>query len=299
MIDGRLPREFGWYEFSLNGRKAKVKREFPDGAHDVVRRHLVKGYLVGDRVVMDDVRIDPDPAKIINCSERVHLIEPGLDRFVRVVAGRTHEGGPLIYINQEFPLGPEEEVLAAFLDKKESVRRISGVTPALEAAFRMEVWQRTEAAKRRAELERIRKEEEERRVKEERRRELIEKLGDGAGRREMAKQDFGEAARAALAVSGSEYLDHRPSTSRNEFVVRYRVDARRFECVCDDKLRIVDSGICLTAEYDQGSFKRGTKGDTFFTLESLPSVVREAERLRKLVVYRHVDEYDDDEQWED
>jgi hypothetical protein len=42
------------------------------------------------------------------------------------------------------------------------------------------------------------------------------------------------------------------------------------------------------------------KGDTRFTLESLPTVVGEAIRTGKLVVYRHVDGdrgYDDD--WDD
>jgi hypothetical protein len=54
-------------------------------------------------------------------------------------------------------------------------------------------------------------------------------------------------------------------------------------------LRIIDSGICLTAHYDDPEFEAGTKGDGFFTLESLPSVIREAQRDGKLVVYRHVD----------
>jgi len=139
-LEGQLPAEFGWFKFSLAGRRASVAdaaQPDPD-----LLRHSVAGYLVGDRLVPDGARIDPDPAKILECSERVWLLEPGLDRFVRVSAGRTHEGGPLVYKAQEMPFGPENEVLQAFLDRRPSVGGISGVVPALDAAFRMECWQR-------------------------------------------------------------------------------------------------------------------------------------------------------------
>ena len=131
---------------------------------------------------------------------------------------------------------------------------------------------------------------ERRRAAEERRRQIVETLGDAAGRREVAVVDFAEAARAALAVGGAEYLDSRAAHGRNEMVVRFRLNRRRFECTCDRRtLRIVDAGICLTAHYDDDSFEEGTRGDGFFTLESLPSVIMEAERGGKLVVFRHVD----------
>ena len=47
-------------------------------------------------------------------------------------------------------------------------------------------------------------------------------------------------------------------------------------------MRIIDSGICLQ------DHNTGEKGDTYFTLESLPAVIRQADREGKLVVYRHV-----------
>ena len=73
-------------------------------------------------------------------------------------------------------------------------------------------------------------------------------------------------------------------------MVQFRHLNRRFECTCDrHTLRIIDSGICLTAHYDDDHFEEGTKGDTFFTLETLPNVIAEAERLGKLVVFRHAD----------
>jgi hypothetical protein len=281
-LDGKLPEEHGWKIFATSGRKAKLFAQ-TDPAPDLLK-YPVCGYLVGDRLVADDASVDSDPAKIVSQSERVWLIEPGLDRFVRVSAGRMYEDGPLVYKCQEMPFGPENDVSQAYLDKKLSVDDVPGVVPALDAVFRMETWQRAEAERRRLEAERRRLEEEERRRLEERRAQLVEKLGDGAGRREMAQYDFGEAARAALAIGGAIYLDHRRAVHRAEMVVKFRLDRRRFECTCDAKtLQIVDAGICLT-DHDTDE-----RGDAYFTLESLPAVIREAERLEKLVVYRHVD----------
>jgi hypothetical protein len=276
----RPPREHGWYEFELSGRTAKVKG--PTEPHVMQLDFNLVGYLVGDRFVRKASFVDPDPSKITEQSERIHLVEEGLDRFALVSAGRMFENGPLIYREQEFPDGAEDDVMSAFLDQKDSVVNVKGVTPALDAAFRMETWQREQAEKRRQELERIRREEEERRAREERRQALTEKLGDGAGRREMAAVDFTEAARAALAVGGATLLDIRDSR-RGEKAVRYRLDGRRYECICDEKtLRIIDAGICLIDHHSD------EKGDTYFTLESLPAVVRQADREGVLVVFRHV-----------
>lgn len=286
-IEGRLPIEHGWYAFSISGRKATRWEISQVGANPDILTNLITGYLVGNRLVGDNERVDPDPKGIAAHSEQVFLLDEGLDRFVRISAGRTCDDGPLIFKQQEMPLGPEDEVLQAFLDNSNDIyqcRGIKGVVPALDAAFRMEIWQRMEAERRRQELERLRREEEERRAREQRRQELIAHLGNAETRREMARIDFGEAAKAALAVGNAQYLDHRRAPRRGEMIVRFRVDRQRFECVCDERtLRIIDSGICLT-DHDTGE-----KGDAFFTLESLPSVIREAIRDRVLVVYRHVD----------
>lgn len=295
-IKGKLPTEPGWYFFSLQNRNAVLQGNdevAPSGFLD----YQVKGYLVGDCLVRDDANVDPSPEKIAEFAERVFLIEPGLDRFARIEAGRTCESGHLIYNGQTMPMGPEQEVMQAFLDGKESLAEIRGVVPALDAAFRMEVWQKKEAEKRRIEAERRRKEEDEKRQKEEKRRALVEKLGDGVGRREMAVLDFGEAARAALLVGGAQYLDHRPAVRKNEIAVKFQLGDRKFECTCDKKtLQIIDSGICLT------DHRTNEKGDSYFTLESFPGVIREAQAKGKLVVYRHVDgvrDYDDREDNED
>ncbi|HEY8097450.1 MAG TPA: hypothetical protein VIE65_15355 [Methylobacter sp.] len=287
-IDGRLPVEHGWWKFKVGARQ--LSQPSKAEADSDCLKWRIRGFLVGDRIIPDGMRVDPDPAKIIEYSERIHLIDDGVERFSRAVAGRMFEGGPLIYATPDMPLGPEEEVLRAFQDKAPSVITIKGVTPALDIAFRLETWQRSEAEKRRAEIEKLRREEEERLAAGERRRQTAERLGDAQGRRTMALEDFATAAKAALAVGGAEYLDHRhQSMRRQEMVVTFRLNNRRFECICDARtLRIIDSGICLT------DHNTNEKGDTRFTLESLPGVILQSIREGKLHVFRHVNNDDDD-----
>jgi hypothetical protein len=287
-LDGALPREVGWYRFALAGRRATAA-----GKADVqleALRHDVRGYLVGDRLVSDGVRVS-DPSAL--AGEPVALLDPGLGRFTRVVAGRCFELGPLVFKSQDFPLGPEEAVLQAYYDRRESLDGVSGVTPALDAAFRLESWTRGETERRRAELARLRAEEEARLEREERARQLGEQLGTGAGRRAMAAVDFAEAARAALALGGAEYLDHHEGYY-GEMVVTYRLLRRQFTCTCDKRtLRILNAGVCLT------NHATGFRGDTLFTLESIAGVILQAERERKLVVTWHGDDGEDRDDYDD
>lgn len=296
-IRGSRPVEHCWGRFECDHRKAKfVGVADPD--MDILS-DVVRGYLVGDRIVSDYATPISDLSMLLGASEQVFLVEPGLDRFARISAARATPFGPLIYRCLEMPLGPEQDVLRAFQDRQESVRHIPGVMPGLDAAFRLETEQRAEVERRRAELQRQLREEQERLEREERTRELVKRMGDGAGRREMALVDFAQAAKAALAVGGAEYLDHIRSPNPHEMRVQFRYQNRRFECLCHDRtLRIIDAGICLDDH-------RQERGDTRFTLESLPSVINEAVRTRRLHVTRRPDDearyYDDDQQedWDD
>lgn len=279
-IQGKLPEEHGWYEWRLLGRKAELV-----GDADVSVAHgekIQEGYLVGDLFVSDreggEVK---NPQELMGKFDRVHLLEP-LDHFERVQVRRYWDLGPLVFIGQAFPLGPETEVLDAFVERKDSVKDISEVPPALDLCFRMKTWHR-EWVEFRREEERKRREEEQRRLEAEAKaRELREKLGDGQMRREVALVDFEAAARAALAVGGAQYIEHRKAHGRREeYVVRYRMDGSRYECVCDANLHILDAGICLE-DHDTGF-----KGDTLFTLESLPGVTRQAMR-EGAAIWRHV-----------
>lgn len=281
-IKGRRPTLHGWYEWKLMPRHVELIGP-AEPQHDLLlASHIVVGYLVGDRIAPDDTTANfhPDATYIAMAFERVHLVDDGIERFSRISAGRVWTGGPLVFRSLEMPLGPESDVLTAFYDRT-VLDAIKGVTPALYAAFAAEVFHRAEAERIRVELERRAREEAERRAAEERRANLIKQLGDGAGRREMARVDFQAAARAALAVGGAELLDCRRS-QRNEYTVTYRVDHERLQCVVDETMHVVDAGVCLQ------DHRTGRKGDTLFTLESLPAVIREAIEGDKLVKWRHV-----------
>jgi hypothetical protein len=285
---GTRPPEHGWYLFETSGGRGAVLKSTelkdPDSSWADNQPQL-RGYLVGDHFIKDNV--DPGDYEL----EQVYCVELGLERFARATVVRDREGR-LVYISQEFPQGPEEEVRQFYQDRKDNLTPIANVTPALDLAFRW-LWRwRAEQEERRRELERLRAEEEARQAAQERLEKAMKDAGSAAGRRVLATQDFEMAAKEALKVSGAELLDVLDSTRRGEKVVQYRFRQRRLECVVDVKtLRVNDSGICLT------DHRTGKKGDNFFTLESLPGVVGEAMDQNKLVVWRHVpgdvDPYDD------
>ena len=277
-IEGPLPREHGWYEFSLAGRKATLVGIAEADPEQFSTLQL--GFLVGNRFVPDDASPDALGENWLSRFHPVFLVEEGLDRFSRVEVGVVGNSDRLIFSSQAFPLGPEDEVLRSFLDKQENIEHVKDVIPGLQAAFELETSERNRAEERRRAAVQRRLEEQALREREERRRQLTETLGTGAGRREMAAIDFHSAAEAALAVGGAELLDVRNGRG-SERVVRYRLAGRRFECVCDLQMRIIDAGVCLTDE------QTGEKGDTFFTLESLPGVIQQAEREGVLVIFRH------------
>lgn len=278
-ITGPVPEEHGWYRFSAKPRLAEVMEPAQPAIETL--RWLQTGFLVGNRFVPDHAQ----PGQLERCLAgrfaQVHLLESGLERFSRVEVGATRQHGRLVFRGLAFPLGPEEEVLAAFLDKNYSIIKVRGVIPSLQAAFDLECYQRNRAQERREALERLQRTEATRLVREARQQQCIESLGTGSGRRDMAAIDFHSAAAAALTIGGAELLDARVGQP-GEYLVRYRLDGRRYECVCDVKMRIIDAGVCLTDD------ATGEKGDTFFTLESLPAVIRQADREGVLVVYRHV-----------
>lgn len=281
-IQGALPPEHGWYTFDVSSGKkavlsgaAELDLDFEEG------RETVRGYIVGNRMILDSARVNPDPKKFVKQTTPVFLVEPGLDRFARAIAARTQDGH-LVYLRQEFPDGSEAEVQEAYQDRLDSVSNIHGVSPALDMAFRWLSYQRLRAEEREREQERRRAEEEHKRALEERRQEAMRNAGTGLGRRTLAKVDFKAAAKAALAVSGAELLDVRASHNNSEMVVQYRFRRQRLECVVErETLRIIDSGICLT------DHNTGEQGDRYFTLESLPIVVAQAIDEGVLVVYRH------------
>ena len=308
-LSGALPDEVGWHRFAVDGSrrarwlgKGTADPDFAEG------RKTVRGYLIGDRLIPDGSAVRPDVRQALQQTEPVCLVEGGLDRFARVLTARS--GGRLIYLQQEFPQGPELEVIEAWQDRAESIAHIPGVSPALELAFLWLVWQRRlaaearqrrEAAARqsRREAERARRRQaaiaasreaaRQHEVELQRYRQGLDAMAaeDRSRRRQQrrrsARSGITSVLEAALSRSGSELLDHRPDFSRGQLIVQFRFRRRRFECVVNSTtLQVVDSGICLTDEYT------GERGDTRFTLESLPPVIGQAMDEGVLHVYRHV-----------
>lgn len=277
-IKGRVPDEYGWYYFDVGpGRYCKLSvagKADPD--YDYAEgQWMHTGYLVGNHLIPDSASVDTDPARFVEQARRVHCVSSGLDRITRarVVADRM---GHLVYLLQEFPLGPEAAVMEAYLNRMPNVNHIPDVIPSLDLAFRWISHRRELMEERRRELEALREQEEKRRA-------ALRNVGTSVGRRVIAATDFNLAATEALKVSGAEFLDARDSAVAGEKVVQYRFRLQRFECVVDrHTLRVVDAGICLTDE------STGERGDTFFTLESLPGVIAEAIDRDRLVVYRHL-----------
>lgn len=290
-IDGPLPPYAGWHTFKL-AHRAVVFAHTVEPQPQLLTADVVTGYLVGDRIVPQHARVPSALAELTACSRRVYAIDPGLDRFVVIKAGAVAPQAPLFFISQEFGGVADAEVLTAFLDRRPDIAHVKHVAPALEAAFRLETWHRADTERRRAEAEAAAAAqaaaaqaaaaaEAQAATLAARRTALLAQTGSSIGRREIAAADFEVAARAALRIGNAELIDVRRAAAPTERVVRYRVDHGRYECICNLSLRIVDAGVCLT-DHD------GTKGDTWLTLESLPSVIREAIRLDRLVIFRHV-----------
>jgi hypothetical protein len=276
----RLPVEHGWYTFNLAGRKANKEIKAEQDPEYGKGWQRVEGYLVGNRLIPDNTTVSVNPDELGTSSLQVYLVEEGLDRFTRISAVCDPDER-LIYMDEVFPLGPEDEVRRAYVDRAESVDHIRDVTPALDLAFRFMSHQRELVEERQAELERQHQEALRQEEVARKRDEAMRKMGTGEGRRELAQVDFTAAATAALGISGAEFLDTR-DISKRVAAVQYRIEGRRLECTVNkDTLQIIDAGVCLGHGRD--------KGDKKFTLESLPGVVRWIiqDPRYHLVVYRH------------
>jgi len=279
-IEGPLPPEHGWYRFSTDGsrkiRLADPARVSPEW--EGVSARCCSGYLVGNRLIPDQIQSTLE-SLLDQQVLTVSLVEPGLDRFTRATVACLPTGN--LFKQLEFPLGPEGDVQAAYLEAA-PINQIPNVTPALETAYRFCTRERQRQEERRQRVEQQRLEQERARLREEQLAEARKTVGSSVGRRSLAQHDIESAVRAALLLSRCDLLDVRTGYVHNEVVVRYRVDGRRLECVVDrESLRVLDAGICL---HDSETDADGTAD---LSLESLPSVVREAVATGQLVVYRH------------
>lgn len=259
------PRQWGWYSWTVHANKLRSIEQIQAPLWSFARTH--RALLVGDQAWSS-----------AHPYGQVHVPLPpeGLPPFSVVSLGKL--GGSYFVETVLFETEAEEAVRLAVANERENLEGIPDVTPAHRAAFDVLRQLRLQRAQLAAERERLRKLEEARKAG-----------GTPEGRRELAKVDFAAGCRAALAVSNALYSSHRIQ-GRN-IVVDWVLDGRPFQCVVDANLRIMEAGICLS------DHATGVSWDTTLTLESLPAVVREAQRLAKLVVFRHAagDPWDDDE----
>lgn len=320
-IDGRLPPEHGWYTFTVTGgRKAKVGEPAMADPELFEKSAQVRGYLIGNRLVADDTDFERDSARIIGKTRVVYLLEPGLERFARVLCAVHDER--LVYLQPEFPLGPEPDVIQAFEDRVRTLDSIAEVTPALHMAFRWQSWWRDEQDRQvREEEERIRREEQAQIRAEEAERRRIEEAreaereaerqrvatqaaerrfqreqrrnrgrnrghnrgygGGGSGGSNWGGAQVRRQAQRVLSAAGAELLDWGTARGANQATVRFRFLGHRFRSVVRlPGLQVVEAGICLT------DARTGERGDDRFTLASLPGVIQQAHRQGMLVILR-------------
>jgi len=297
-LAGATPPEHGWHRFRVDGARPVTRAGAGEAPFDFDSgRRAARGYLVGDRLVPDTARVGLDLEAAFRQGEKVWLVEPGLGRFARVLAARTSDGR-LVYAREEFPLGPEPDVMEAYEDERDSLEGIPGVPPALELAFLWQAWRRALAEERRRELELMRQLEEEEALAEAQRQRIAEEHaaliagwrrqtvalrapGAAKARRSLARLDFEAAAASALAISGAKLRDATRARNAGEWDVRFTFRERRFAALVEERtLRIIDSGVCLI------DHRNNIRGDTRFTLESLPAVLDEAIRTHRLVIFR-------------
>jgi len=197
---------------------------------------------------------------------QVYFVEPEIDIFTEIQAVLWYGSGKYIFINQGFGCGLEHEVRDKFEAKEDvsSLDSIQGTPPILRRVYRWEV-------DILADIKERRKKEEEQAKAEEIERERIKRVATFEG-----------AVTEALQSVNAELVSVRNNTVNNEeAIVRYRCDGESYECVVrKSTLGIVDPGICLV-DHDTGETYGGR-----LTIRAMPGVIRQANRLGRLVVWR-------------
>lgn len=267
----------GYWRFEIAGRTARAleRAEAPDLSHlPAVRGHYVDGYLVHDQA---ELLVLP-PSSLPPCEEPA--------RFTPLTARRWPTGallGDLV----DFESGAEEVVRDAF-EEHFPIYDLKAIPASLRAAYSYAVLFRTAhrlgVSARPAEVWRhIAAVADEgdpaaERVVNELLAERHRQRDAAPGANELAEpvtptwisnteritgRGF-ERAAAALRAAGATVLDMRSQAS-DLMEVRYIFRGERFtSTVHIETLQVVDAGICLAGE------------DDLITLESLPSVLREA-----------------------
>lgn len=290
------PAAPGWYRFRIKGRDATPLAPSEPEALDALP--AVRGHLVGERLVREG-----------SIAERVLFLPAEEPPRLSPCKARRWHSGELLFDMLDFESEAEEAVRRA-LEEGTSLAQIKGVPATLRAAFAYAV---LEAESRRlgipaapAELrphlgrvaEQGRPEAERalralaaervlaaREMMELRQRQNLvfraqqavqeqERLGR---QRRAGEADAVARAEMALEAAGARMRGARGLGNGNLEVIFTFMDERFISVVNMATLQVVDSGICL------GHPPR----DDLVTLESLPSVIKEAIDTNRLVILRH------------
>lgn len=285
------PAKPGWYRCTLVGRVANAHEAAEPVLEPLpkLRGHLHRGWFFSAGAAPEELCLLPDDEA---------------PPFQSVIARRWW-GGEALFDALDFD-GDAEEAVRRALDDGRTLRDAKGVTPSLRSAFAWELVRRAAVEEKlevrptevvRSALE-ISEEGEAvaRRVLDE-----IVHLRRGGrvhvaeGGRVYVREVIAAARRAnkdahwdnveeraedALHAAGARLLGIRRLGDRVE--VRFRFAGDAFTCIADPfTLQIHDAGVCLV---DHATNERG---DEELTLDSLPSVLREAMDLGVLVHTRH------------
>lgn len=292
----RPPKAPGWYRMTLRKGIAEVmdQAEPPD----LSALPKVRGHLLGERLVRDGAVAEP-----------VHLLpEDQPARFSACAARRWHSG-ELVFEALEFDSDAEEGARRALEDGR-GLLEVKGVPATLRAAFGYALVEaagrrlripaapaelrgqilavaqegpaRAEGALRALEVEReqARRELAELQRRRQQERAQAEVRAERERRAAMARVSREQAdvrAEAALRSAGATLHEAR-RRANDQLEVVFSFMGERFVSVVDAAtLQVIDSGICL------GHPPR----DELITLESLPSVIKEAIDTDALVILRH------------
>ena len=295
----RLPTEPaapGWYRFRIKGREATPLGPAEPEALDALP--AVRGHLVGERLVREG-----------SIAERVLFLPAEEPPRLSPCKARRWHSGELLFDLLDFESEAEEAVRRA-LEEGTSLAQTKGVPATLRAAFSYAVLETESrrlgipAAPRelrphltqvaelgRPEAERaLRALAAERVLAEREMRELRQRQGlvfraqqavqeqERLGRqRRGGEADAVARAEMALEAAGARMRSSRGLGNGNLEVIFTFMDERFISVVSMATLQVVDSGICL------GHPPR----DDLVTLESLPSVIKEAIDTNRLVILRH------------
>ena len=287
----RLDLRPGWWRFAIDGRRASPieKAEPVDlGSLPAIRGHWVDGHIAGAGQVLARVALPPseEPAPLAR------------------VVGRRWYSGEVLLDSIEFEDDAELAVRAA-LEGERGIAGVRGVVPSLRSAFayalglavaragRVPVTPRelTPAVvaiadggrdavlARLAELVRDREQAERERAA---RRQVAAVMQQQRQLRTVAARaqqrvhhgSPAERADAALEAAGARMLSARRTGDALEVTFTF-MDVRIIATVAPDTLHVYDAGICLDG------------ADEELTLDSLPSVIKEAIEDGRLNITRH------------